>query len=76
MGTQKQSAQMSSGDKAMIRMIMGRVHVGTPDGEVAREWNERAAAYDRSTRKAVMRYALKVHHQNGTLYHRVMTGKL
>lgn len=58
----------------MIRWRVDQLHVGTPGVEVAREFWRRAAASPRPIKRAVVRYALRVHQQNRRLYRAVMRG--
>lgn len=66
------------GDRAAIDLIVGNLHVGTPDEEIEYEIRRRIAhsdmAYPTGYDDALVAYALKVHHANGDLYRRVMGG--
>jgi len=60
-------------DKAMIRMIMGNIHVGKSEMWVARYWLKREAKHPKALRFEVARYGLTVHKRNGDQY-RYVTG--
>lgn len=57
------------------RLIVDRIHVGKSDTYVVREIARRVRKQPKALRKQLYREALKVHHENQTLYHRVMTGR-
>jgi hypothetical protein len=59
----------------MIHWRLGHIHVSTSALTVAREfWHERAKAYPRNLKRAIVRAALKEHAANRGLYHYVMSG--
>ena len=76
MTTKRKGCALGGGDKAMIRMVLGNVHVGTPDAEVRAEWEKRSdkAKVSPCVRKKVVAYALKCHHDNPREYSSVMGG--
>lgn len=61
----------------IIRQIVGRLHVGTPDAEVAEyaasKLKKGASA---ATIRAVKKCAVKLHHRNRKLYTDVMGGRI
>lgn len=73
------------GDRAMIRLIMGNVHVGTPDNDVEQMARDRVAkgtakgmrlaAGGRTVRAWIAAY-LAEHRRNQDAYRRVMGGRL
>ena len=66
--------KLNGNDKAQIRWLMGRVHVGTSRCQVARQFLKRSAKHKKTTRFAVTRYALECHEANRTLYDYVTKG--
>jgi len=69
------SYSIKGGDKAMIRNIVGRFHVGMSEAEVADAVVKKLAVYAPSNViSAVKRYAAQVHRANRKLYGRVMGG--
>ena len=62
--------------QASIRWLLGRVHVGTPDTEVEADIRRRCTVCTEAQRKAIVKYALKCHHENQGLYNRVVSGRL
>lgn len=70
------SKHIDSGDKAMINMIMGNIHVGKSEMWVARYWLKRGRFLHiaKALRFEIARYGLKVHSENRGLYSYVMGG--
>ena len=70
------SWRLGAGDKRMIEMVMGKVHVSKSNMYVARMWFARKGIrlYNRRVRHAVVRHALKVHADHFRTYARVMAG--
>lgn len=66
--------------KGQIEWLVNKIHVGTPDEEVAADFekrmNKNMPELDEKTKKAVIAYALKVHKRNQDEYHKVMSGRL
>lgn len=65
--------------KAIIRHIVGNLHVGASNRAVIADLRGRFAGPDqwpKERRKAAYRYALKVHADNRALYHSVMGGMI
>lgn len=61
----------------IIRWRMGNIHVGTSALTIAREfWHDRAKAYARPLKRAIVRAALREHAANRALYRAVMRGLL
>lgn len=60
----------------MIRYIVGKFHVGTPDSEI--EADIRRRLVDAGTHQAIacVQFALDCHHENQELYRKVMSGRL
>ena len=63
------------GDRRMIFMIMGSVHVGKSNWHVARYWLKRFKAQPKHIRFEIAKEALACHRSNQDEYHSVMTGK-
>jgi len=63
--------------KAQIDHAVGKLHVGTPDAEVAATIRRQATKmkWPEPAIKAAEQYALKVHHRNLSVYTSVMTGR-
>lgn len=68
--------QLRAIPRAGIKMVIGRLHVGTPDAEIAADWERRcdeAKLGDQSVtvtpyqRRRIIRYALAAHHANQQL---------
>ena len=59
-----------------IRWLLGRVHISTPDAEVEADIRRRCSKATEAQRKAIVKYALKCHHENQGLYNRVVSGRL
>lgn len=59
-----------------IRWLVGRLHVGTSDIAVVREFRNRMTApkWSKALRKEVYRVALQEHDENRGLYRDVMRG--
>lgn len=66
-----------------VRWIVGKLHCGTPDEEVAADamaraeraqWNGKPLTA--SQKKKVVDAFLRAHHENQALYHDVMTGQV
>ena len=61
----------------IIRQIVGRLHVGTSDAEVAEYAASRLKkGASAATIRAVKKCAVKVHHKNRRLYSQVMSGRI
>lgn len=60
-----------------IRMVVGNMHVGTPNSEVEANFRARCAkaGYSEAFTKKVVAAALYVHHQNIKMYNDVMGGR-
>lgn len=71
-------ASMKAVPKASIDWILGKVHVMTPDADVAADIERRCAKAGASPAlvKKCVAYALKVHKRNRDLYIQVMTGNI
>lgn len=68
---------------ASIRWLMGRIHCGTPDSEVAADASRRAnearwfgKPLTASQKKKVVSAFLKAHHENQGLYCQVVSGRI
>ena len=74
----KKPSVASQVPKQQIEWIMGNVHVLTPDEEVVGDWKKRCARAKVSPalEKAIIAYALKVHHKNRDLFTDVMSGSI
>lgn len=74
----KKPSVASQVPKKQIEWIMGNVHVGTSDAEVTADWQKRCARakVTPALAKAIIAYALKVHHKNQDLYRDVMSGAI
>lgn len=62
-----------------IRWLVGRMHVGTPDSEIAADIARRLAKNPKATEEMIaecVAFALHCHHENGRLYRDVMRGTL
>lgn len=59
-----------------IRWLVGKLHVGTPDEEVAANFRKRCqkAGFDEEYTAKVIQAALYMHHQNQGQYQEVMGG--
>jgi|HubBroStandDraft_3_1064219.scaffolds.fasta_scaffold87594_6 hypothetical protein len=58
-----------------IRFLLGRIHVGTPDAEIAAEITRRLPQATPRQLKACIGYAMRVHRENQGLYNYVMGGR-
>ena len=65
---------LGEGDKAMIRRIVGGLHVSTPDETVRAMWVKRARKHSEAIRKEVGEFAVACHIENRNLYRHVMRG--
>jgi hypothetical protein len=62
---------------ALIRFIVDRIHVATPDDQVREDFLKRSRVWrDEEAREALVVYALAVHHSNYREYARVMGGMM
>jgi hypothetical protein len=55
------SWRLGDGDKATVRFLMGKVHVGRSNFSVAKEFLKRSKDYPKNIRFTVTRYALEQH---------------
>ena len=67
--------EIAGGDKRLIRTYIGRLHVGTPMVQVARDMLTRAKKYPKRVRFETARYAMKVHQYNRDEYRWVVAGE-
>ena len=65
---------LTNGDKAMIRHIVGGLHVSTPDETVQKMWLARGKNCSEAIRKEVGEFAVACHIENRNLYRHVMRG--
>ena len=68
------SYALTAGDKAVIRNIVGRLHISCTDTDICLEMGERLPNASKQQLREACRYAVSVHHQNQGLYKRVMRG--
>jgi len=75
--TKRSTKTPTSVPKVQIEMIVGNLHVGTPDSDVRAgvETRARKAGANEKLIKACGDYAVKVHHKNRELYKQVMSGR-
>ena len=73
--------KLSTGDRAMIRMIQGSIHVSKSNMYVARYWLKRTQGFgpykvhsSKCLRFAIAREGLKCYHSNQDIYHQAMGG--
>ncbi len=74
------SPRLGAGDKAVIRQIVSRFHVGQRYSDVLRYLVSRTKpkswkATRRSIRRAIVREMCKVHRENRRIYAQVMSGR-
>lgn len=76
--SKRPSSKLDAGTKSQIAWIMGNVHVGVPDEEVAADWMRRCAKAGATAAqtRAIVKHALAVHHKNLGLYGAVMSGRI
>lgn len=65
---------LTDGDKAVIRNIVGRIHVSCADMDVHLELCDRIKEASPKQLREALRYGLSVHHQNQALHRRVTRG--
>lgn len=67
---------INAGDRAMIQMIMGNIHVGKSEMWVARYWLKRGlkTKIAKGLRFEIARHGLKVHRENVDLFRHVTGG--
>lgn len=73
---------ISNGDKKMVEMVMGNIHIGKSGMYVARYWLTRVKKFeakkhikmDKIFKKQLIKYALECHNANFTEYCFVMGG--
>jgi len=66
---------MNNSDKAVIRQIVGALHVSQPARDAARAVARRIDGWhgvERGVRATVIRYARHVHRDNGAFYQSIM----
>jgi len=76
---ERRKETMDAYGKSMVRMIVGNLHVGTPDREIIRNFYDRVKAdkdWDREARHNLYRFALTSHNDNRREYRDVMSGRL
>lgn len=68
---------------SVVSMLVGRIHVGTPDCEVLRDMHHRMVTarkrgepLTRPQRRQIYREALDCHHANQDLYRDVVSGRI
>jgi hypothetical protein len=73
----KKPSAASKVPKSQIDFIVGNIHVGTPDEEVADNIRRRCEknGFPAAVMKACVVYALKAHKRNRDLYNDVMMGR-
>jgi len=82
--TQQEVSQVTikikSGDRATVRFLVDRLHVGTRDSSIEAEIRDRADRSDIAAPdgyvEALVHEALKIHHENRRLYAHVMGGQI
>ncbi len=69
-------AKLTAGDKAILRNMVGRFHVGTPDEEVVSEiLSTLRTPPSPAQERALREFVIKEHHRNQGLYARVQRGR-
>ena len=68
--------KLLGGDKSQIAWIVGNFHVSTPDEEIVADMRRRleVSKTPKGLHSLVIKYALRVHHNNQKLYTSVMRG--
>jgi len=62
--------------RSQIEMIVGNMHVGASDEEVAAEIEKRSEGWPQGARSLALKYAIKCHRRNRGLYSDVMGGRI
>ena len=65
---------IGEGDKALIRHIVGSIHVSRSNVSVAKMWLKRCRTKPRELSHEAARYAVKCHIENRNEYHAIMRG--